>query len=367
MAENRAALLIATFEYDDPYFRPLKSPAQDVKALSSVLSDPAIGGFQVQTLVNEPKDVLALAIEEFLDERSRDDTLLLYFSCHGIKDEDGRLYYAARTTRHKRLVATGVPAYQVNDLIAKSRSRRKVLVPDCCYSGAFSKAFLAKGDAAVGVMDQFSQGQGLVTLASSDAFQYSFEGEELGPGGEVCSVFTRALVEGIESGKADEDGDRMISLDELYHYAYERVHGERPEQNPRRSGEVEGDIFIARNPHPQSVELPEWLRKELESDHPLVKLGAVQELDRLLHGRNRGLALIARRELVRLSEHDDSSRVRTRAAECLHADAPADQQETPATRTAADRGTREAEPKQSGPETGAREVRREETTGPARE
>jgi uncharacterized caspase-like protein len=282
MAEDKAALLIASSEYDDPHFRPLKAPAQDVKALSRVLSDPAIGGFaDVKTLLNEPKDALVLAIEEFFDDRNRDDLLLLYFSCHGIKDEDGRLYYATNNTQHKRLVSTAVAAYQVNDLIGKSRSRRKILVLDCCYSGAFSRAFLAKGDAAVGVMEEFKQGQGLVTLTASDAFQYSFEGEEDG----ATSVFTRALVDGIETGRADEDGDQLISLDELYHYAYQRVRSERPEQNPRRAGEVEGDIFIARNPRvPQPGELPAWLRKEIESEYAPARLGAVHELDRLLHG-----------------------------------------------------------------------------------
>ena len=56
MSEKRFALLIASFEYDDPYFRPLKAPAQDVKALSRVLGDPAIGDFgDVKTLLNEPK------------------------------------------------------------------------------------------------------------------------------------------------------------------------------------------------------------------------------------------------------------------------------------------------------------------------
>jgi hypothetical protein len=44
-----------------------------------------------------------------------------------------------------------------------------------------------------------------VTLTGSDAFQYSFEKQEAEKD-VVCSVFTRAVVEGIETGNADEDG-----------------------------------------------------------------------------------------------------------------------------------------------------------------
>jgi TonB family protein len=317
MAEKKAALLIANFEYDDPYFRQLKAPEQDVKALSRVLGDPAIGGFcDVKTLLNEPKDGLILAIEEFFDDRNRDDLLLVYFSCHGIKDEDGRLYYATKNTKHKRLVATAVPAYQVNDLIGKSRSRRKILLLDCCYSGAFSKAFLSKGDVAVGVMEEFRQGQGLVTITASDAFQYSFEGAETGDSG-AYSVFTRALVEGIETGKADLDGDQLISLDELYDYAYERVHSENPLQTPRIQVDVEGKIIVARNPQPpRPAQLPPELEDAIESPFVGNREYAVRQLDILLRGRNKALAIAAHEALTKL-KGDDSRKVASAVERCL--------------------------------------------------
>jgi hypothetical protein len=318
MSEKKYALLIASFEYDDPYFRPLKAPAQDVQALSRVLGDPAIGGFDdVKTILNQPKDALVLAIEEFFDERNRDDLLLLYFSCHGIKDQDGRLYYATKNTLHKRLVATAVPAYQVNDLIEKSTSRRKILVLDCCYSGAVAKAFLAKGDETVGAMEEFKQGQGLVTLTASDAFQYAFEGEELGSTG-VFSVFTRALVDGMETGKADRDGDQLIALDELYEYAYERVRSEKAQQKPRVQGEIEGKIIIARNPRPpRPAELPPEVQEGLESPIPSVREAIVQTLGAYLRSKNKRLALAALGALRKLTE-DDSLKVRSASQKFLY-------------------------------------------------
>jgi len=69
----------------------LVAPSQDAEALARVLADPAIGGFEVQTLLNEPSYEVNRAIEAFFTDRKRDD-LLLYFSGHGIKDEEGRLY-----------------------------------------------------------------------------------------------------------------------------------------------------------------------------------------------------------------------------------------------------------------------------------
>lgn len=319
MTEKKYALLIASFEYDDPYFRRLEAPAQDVKALARVLGDPAMGAFgDVKILLNEPSPKLLRGIEDFFANRTPEDLLLLYFSGHGVKDEGGRLYYATKDTLHNRLVSTALPAYQVNHLIEQSRSRRKILVLDCCYSGAFSKAFLAKGDQTVGVMEAFKQGHGLVTLTASDAFQYSFEEEGTATGG-VCSVFTRALVEGIETGDADVDTDQLISLEELYDYAYKRVRLENPSQTPRIQVEVEGKLFVARNPQPpRPAELPSLVREAIGSVFVSTRLEAIDELGRLLHGRNKGLELAAHDTLQKLTQ-DDSLKVRSAAQKCVDA------------------------------------------------
>ena len=65
--------------------------------------------------------------------------MLLYFSCHGIKDEDGQLYFAATNTRRKLLDATAISAHFENRVMFRSRSRKQLLLLDCCYSGAFAK------------------------------------------------------------------------------------------------------------------------------------------------------------------------------------------------------------------------------------
>lgn len=85
-------------------------------------------------------------IEDFFADRRHDDLLLLYFSCHGIKDDAGRLYFAGSNTKAQRLAATGISSVFVNEQIARSRSRRKVLLLDCCFSGAF--AHITRADRA---------------------------------------------------------------------------------------------------------------------------------------------------------------------------------------------------------------------------
>ncbi|MFG1613861.1 caspase family protein [Nonomuraea wenchangensis] len=100
------ALLVATYEYQDPGLRQLTAPAQDAEALADVLRDPAIAGFEVTTLVNEPHHRVGEAIGDFYRDRRRNDLTLLYFTGHGLKDDHGRLYLAMTNTRRDSLLFT---------------------------------------------------------------------------------------------------------------------------------------------------------------------------------------------------------------------------------------------------------------------
>jgi ABC-type transport system substrate-binding protein len=315
----RSALIVASDTYDDPGLRRLRAPAADAQALSAVLVDPRIGGFDTDTLLNEPCHVINRAIDDFFADRRPDDLLLLHISCHGIKDEAGELHFATRNTSLARLASTSVAADFVSRRMTRSRSRRIVLLLDCCYAGAFERGMTSRAGAAVGVEEQFS-GRGRAVITASSAMEYAFEGEELADSTDVTpSVFTSALVQGLATGEADQDQDGRVALDELYDYGYGRVRELTPNQTPSKwAFGLQGELYIARRARPvtRPTPLPTELRQVL--DHPLagVRSGAVEELSRLLHGPHAGLALAARLALERLCD-DDSRTVSASASEAL--------------------------------------------------
>jgi hypothetical protein len=202
---SRHALLIATESYTDPALRRLTAPGADARELAAVLSDPSVAGFEVTTLIDEPHHVVGEAIGEFYRGRRRDELTLLYFTGHGVKDDDGSLYLAMANTRRDSLMFTALAAELVDRAMAGCASRQKVLVLDCCYSGAFPAGKLAKAGTDVHTLERF-QGRGRAVLTASDATQYSFEGEAV-VGSAARSVFTRHLVAGLRDGSADLDGD----------------------------------------------------------------------------------------------------------------------------------------------------------------
>ncbi|HEY0760384.1 MAG TPA: caspase family protein [Acidisarcina sp.] len=318
MSETKSALIVASWEYRDADLRQLVAPANDAEALARVLSDPAMGGFDVQTVLNKTSREMSEEIESFFLNRKRDDLLLLYFSGHGVKDDDGQLYFTASDTRlidHSRpMRSTAVSAEFIREVMRCSKSRRQVLILDCCYSGAFASAMMAKGDKSVGVRQQFDQGRGMVIMTASDALQYSFEGDKV-EGEAVRSVFTSSMVRGIETGQADLDCDGNISLDELYDYIYAEVAEHNSDQRPRKwTLDIEGRIIVAQAPI-REAELPGDLLSAINSPLPRVREGAAHALGDLLAGDHRGLVLAARQALTRML--NDDSRLVSRQAEAL--------------------------------------------------
>jgi hypothetical protein len=305
---RRLALLIATYQYQDSGLRQLTAPAHDADALAAVLRDPRIAGFEVTTLVNEPHHRVGEAIGDFYRGRNRDDLTLLYFTGHGLKDDEGRLYLAMTNTRRDSLLFTGLSAEQIDLAMEGCHSRQKVLILDCCYSGAFPAGKIAKADTAVHTLERF-QGRGRTVLTASDATQYSFEGSQA-HGQATQSVFTRHLVAGLRDGSADLDGDGDITIDELYSYVHDRVVQETPGQRPKKQDNVQGRTIIATN---ISWTLPTHLRHAIDSPIATERLAA---LDGLAHLHRIGNATVrghVQEEIHRLAD-DDSKQVSAAAA-----------------------------------------------------
>jgi hypothetical protein len=155
-------------------------------------------------------------------------------------------------------------------------------------------------------------------ISSSTAEEYAFEIDTGAVTGAAApSLFTAALVDGLRTGAADLDRDGLVSVDDLYAYVYEQARTANPHQSPEKKwGDIRGDFFIARNPHPPPPApepLPAKLAEALESPYTAVRSGAVQELLTIVHGSSKGLALTALESLRAL--RDDDSRLVSAAAE----------------------------------------------------
>ncbi|HET6533561.1 MAG TPA: caspase family protein [Actinoplanes sp.] len=308
MAGRRSALIVANDRYDNEGLSRLRSPVADATELARVLGDPRIGGFQVATVQNEPAHVISSRIEDFFTDSRPDDVLLVHFSCHGLKSESGELYFAASATRPDRLGSTAVSADFVQRCMRSSRSRSVVLLLDCCYGGAFGRGVTVRAAGDVGVLETFrGGGRGRAVITASSAMEYAFEGDRLADDHHPApSVFTAALVQGLETGDADRDEDGWVSLNELYDYVYDRVRERNANQTPGRAVEMQGELYLARSGRQRlkPVPIPANLRAALTDHNVFTRMGAVTELRSRLSGTDTAVAAGALEALREVAASD---------------------------------------------------------------
>ena len=214
----RRALLCACSEYRDPAFTPLKYPLNDIEEIRHLLEEPELCGFEdIETLANPGRGEAHEAVEHLTADSSRDDLILFYFSGHGKLAQDGSVSLVLSDTKENRLHSTGLLDDQLRVLFNASRARQRVIILDCCYSGAVGEeGFKRASDDAVETMAH--QIKGTFILAASTKFQPAMECAET-----KGSAFTSCLVEGVRTGAAAEKDSGCVTLAKLGEYLAREV------------------------------------------------------------------------------------------------------------------------------------------------
>jgi DNA segregation ATPase FtsK/SpoIIIE, S-DNA-T family len=317
------ALVIGNSTYDDPKISSLNSPLADISGLVEVLTNPKIGDFQPEHIVqlsNATYLDMRLAIIKFFEGKSGNDTVLCYFSGHGQKDEDGDLFLLTRDTESRTLSSKALEAAFLAKHFERCAAQRKILILDCCYSGAYLRGSKALLDQPIDTKQIFEgNGYGRFVLTSSDATKLSWDGEKYN--GEVTpSVFTGALIKGLQSGDADTDGDGHIGLRELFNYIEKNLLPGTNIKPSFNSYKEEGDLVFARSIRGERhARLPDELQEQLISPNTDVREAAVRRLGQLLQSPRPKLVEQARERLRQLIDEDDSRRIEKLAQRLLDA------------------------------------------------
>lgn len=165
---NRYAVLISNsnFPAHDGLI-DLQTPANDARALKKILQDR--GGFDVRPLTDGLRQDMSDLIEGALNEATEGDLVLIYYSGHGLLDDDAHLYLAAHDAAPE-MMGRSQPFAEVASRIGLSKCRRIVVLLDCCFSGAAGHQFEIRGGVSLEQISRFAQQEG-----------YEEDGEHRGP------------------------------------------------------------------------------------------------------------------------------------------------------------------------------------------
>jgi hypothetical protein len=238
----REALLVGVSEG----INPLSEPIRDIEAIQTVLQDTSIGDFDKATVLPNPTESqLRGKIYEFFNNREPDDTLLFYFSGHGLRDKLFKFYLATSNTEKDAdgflKPYTALSASYLQEQITNSRSEKQVIILDCCFSEAFVQGLKIKGELE---LETELGGNGRAILVSSSDKQFSFESKDA-----KLSIYTRYLVEGLETGAAALSGNKWITPKGLHEYVSGKIAEAAPAMTPKFYSIDEGvNIYLAHSP-----------------------------------------------------------------------------------------------------------------------
>lgn len=188
-----------------------------------------------------------IKLREDLLKTNVDDQVILYYSGHGLLNEDFDYFLSTYDVNFVNPDEKGLPFDNFKGLIDAIPARNRLILMDACHSGeidkdeiAFvpseevedkklvTKSFNAKGFKTIGLENSFElmkelfvelrKESGSTIIASSAGKEYSLESNEWKNG-----VFTFALKEGLLNHKADKNKDNLISVTELKLYLFNRV------------------------------------------------------------------------------------------------------------------------------------------------
>ena len=176
---------------------------------------------EVQTILGAEATATTIlgAIEEFdikyrTDEITGNDMIIIFMSSHGfmIRDEfyiQGDDY---QTGRHR----TKAIRYSEMAEILEAIPCKKLIFIDACHSGG------AKGISSFAINNAIKelneQKSGTTTIVSSAADELSYEDKAWKNG-----AFTEAIIKGLQDGTCDKNGNKVVSIDELFGFIKKEV------------------------------------------------------------------------------------------------------------------------------------------------
>lgn len=200
----KKALVVGINDYP---LSPLTGCVNDANSIGTVLESNGDGSpnFGVKTMTSPSSLVTRSTLREAIELlfTGPSDMVLLYFSGHGYITSTGGYLVTTDAKKYDE----GVSMDDILALANQSKAKNKVIILDCCHSGALGSPTLS-GNAIA----QLSEGLSILTASRDSESAVEING---------AGVFTSLVVDALQGGAADLRGN--ITPGSLYAYVDEAL------------------------------------------------------------------------------------------------------------------------------------------------
>jgi hypothetical protein len=208
------AVVVGVASYN--HMPALRYTDDDAYRMYAFLKSPEGGALpdeQIRILIDEDatKDEIKAAMQNVFAKAGKNDLALLYFSGHGLRGSFLPIDFDGYNNKFDH--------DEINDIMAGSPARYKLLIADACHSGSL---LAMKSGEVKGILENYYNNlaraePGTALIMSSKSEETSLESSGLRQG-----VFSHFLIRGLK-GEADADKNRIVTVQELYEYITENV------------------------------------------------------------------------------------------------------------------------------------------------
>jgi len=263
---KRFAVVIGIGNYQNASIPDLAYAAVDAQSIYDLLTDPSRGGYSkenVKLLLGREatrRNIVA-AIGSWLFRRvGPDDEVFVYYAGHGAVESDRTgteadglaKYLVPADAVPQELFVTGISNGELARMFQALKTKRFVFFLDSCYSAGttgLGRALTATGFRAGSLSSDLYgnlAGSGQAIVAAAKPNQVALELPEFSHG-----LFTKFVLDGLQ-GRADANGDGLVTLLELYPYLSKEVPRVARQkgaiQEPVLRSSISGDLVLSSVP-----------------------------------------------------------------------------------------------------------------------
>lgn len=268
---TRRALLIGNQHYGpDSGLADLPAVEHDLRLMYEVLSERGqFDGIDVRK--DLPRHEMIRQIDGFYSGARSSDTLLLYFSGHGLTSSDEKMFFLAGCDAEVAYPQTGGlnTGSELWTCLRETRAAQRLILLDCCFSGAVGDTYRVRGSARASI-GKLRQARGTFIITASGRYQTAREHTTPGQ----PSVFTGAVVEALRGDNVGHDENGWVTARDLSEYVQREVPRAGKGQTPNEFSEgVTGPIQVALSasqPEPQPA---------ASTSHPAARSGSAGPQD----------------------------------------------------------------------------------------
>lgn len=222
-AQKTYVVAVGINNYDNGK-NPLPSSVGDARAISRFFNDYNDSDVFMLKDENATRDHIMRVLKAQFGKATPADEVIFAYSGHGF--DGGISCYDTDNV---------IFCSEIQDILAKSKARRKIMFINSCHSGSFSKKY--ERDPRSGRYK--SKDSSVMLYFSSRADELSWESSLM-----TKSYFFNRLVQGLK-GSADVNNDRKVTARELFNYVNKHVIEDTGGvQHPQMYGKFADDMVV---------------------------------------------------------------------------------------------------------------------------